>query len=128
MGFADKYNKQRSGYTYVYPEKDHAVYTNLKELMLSYGKDHLYTVYAFYIGTKGKYGPQASAAIGDITIVNLPGFMLEDIRQMIADDELTEAINAGEFGFKIIEKIRKSTKQKYYTVEWIDIPTAPLPF
>lgn len=125
--FANKYNKQHNGYSFVYPASGTAVYTNLLELSKTYEKDHVFGVRALYINTKGAYGAQPTAAIGDNVICNLPSHLVETVREMIADDELTEAINAGKFGFTIREYVRKGTAKKLFTVEWVDVDE-PLPF
>lgn len=122
--FAQKYNRNTAIYTYDYPEKEAAVYTNLKELQKTYPADKIYPVFALYISTKGQYGPTPSAAIGKNIICNLPGFMADQITEMRQDAELTDAINEGKFGFRIVEKKKRDGKP-YLLPEWLDIE---LPF
>ena len=54
-------------------------------------------------------------------IVNLPQHMTAKVQEMQEDEELTQAINQGLFGFKIYEYTRKGETRKLYSVEWIDI-------
>lgn len=126
MNFAAKYNKTATYYDYQYPES--AVYTNLQELAEN-AKDpqKVYTVHALYISNKGKYGPTPAAAIGQSIICNLPGWLTADIEKMRADEELTQAINAGRFGFRIGSFIRKGESVKRYRPVWVDIEP-DLPF
>lgn len=123
-GFASKYNRNTAIYAFDYPEKENVVYTNLKELEKTYPADKVYTVYALYISNRGQYGPTPSAAIGKNLICNLPGFMAEQIEEMRADQELTDHINEGTFGFRIVTKKKRDGKP-YLLPEWVDID---LPF
>lgn len=118
--FAAKYNRTASAYTFAYPEKEHVMYTSLKELQKTYPADKVYEVCAFYINKAGQYGPTPSAAIGKNIICNLPGFMTDQIEEMRNDAELTAAINEGRFGFRIVEK-RKRDGKLYLLPEWVDI-------
>lgn len=123
-GLASKYNRNTTVYTFDYPEKESIVYTNLKELEKTYGADKVYPVYALYINTKGQYGPTPAAAIGKNMICNLPGFMADQVTEMRADHELTDQINEGRFGFRIVSKKKRDGKP-YLLPEWVD---TELPF
>lgn len=121
--FANKYNKQHSSYNYTFPEVP--VYVKLSFLYKENGPDMIYPVHGLYINDKGQYGPQAVVATDAAMIVNLPSHMTETVQEMREDDELTAAINAGKFGFRIYEYTRKGEVRKLYSIEWADVD---LPF
>ncbi len=70
-----------------------------------------------YINTKSRYG-DAPVVVTDECVVNLPSFLLDTVKEMIADDELTTAINSGMFGFKIYEY--EGNNGYGLSVNWLD--------
>ena len=125
--FSNKYNHNGSYHFHAPKETD---YINLRDMFQRDGNE-IHTVKAFYINTKSKFGdaPVAVTITVDkdkqkIDLVNLPNFMLSTVKDMIQDDELTEAIDNGEFGFTIYEYEGKNGYG--FSAEWVDIE--PLPF
>ena len=117
--FASKYNKVSAAYSFQYPEVP--VYIKLSDLYKNFGPEKVYEVYALYINEKGQYGPQPAVATEGNMIVNLPSFLVDQVKEMRADTELTEAINGGRFGFRVREYTRRGETRKLYSVEWIDL-------
>ena len=126
--FASKYNHNGS---YKYHAPKETEYINLRDMFKRDGKEATHTVKALYINTKSKYGDAPVAVTitenkdkQQIDLVNLPSFMLSTVKDMIQDDELTEAIDNGEFGFTIYEYEGKNGYG--FSAEWVDV--TPLPF
>lgn len=126
--FASKYNHNGS---YKYHAPKEANYINLRDMFKRDGKEATHTVKALYINTKSKFGDAPVAVTiteekdnQQVDLVNLPSFMLSTVKDMIQDDELTEAIDNGEFGFTIYEYEGKNGYG--FSAEWVDVE--PLPF
>lgn len=116
MGLANKYNKVKR-FEFVTPKS--FKYESLKDLFNNNGSDYIYTVRAFYINNKSKYG-ESVVAVTDEQMVNLPKHLNDVVKQMILDEELVNAVNKGAFGFKIYPYESKDGKI-YYSVNWMDI-------
>lgn len=127
MGIANKYNNTRKQYRYEYPENP--VYIKLKDLPVGTNTEpeKIYPVKALYISSKGRFGDQPCLAMGSDTIVNLPSWMLDDVRQMMNDPEATQQINDGLLGFRIRIRAGKNGKKDYTALEWVDMEKT-LPF
>ena len=126
--FASKYNHKGS---YKYHAPKEADYINLRDMFKRDGKEATHTVKALYINTKSKFGDAPVAVTitenkdkQQVDLVNLPSFMLSTVKDMIQDDDLTEAIDNGEFGFTIYEYEGKNGYG--FSAEWVDVE--PLPF
>lgn len=117
--FANKYNKSAAHYTYIFP--DNPSYKKLEELYDRQNPDKVYPVYGLYINTKGSYGEQAIAATENAVIINLPMHLVDVVKQMREDAELTEAINADKFGLKITTYQKNGSRKTFYSVEWCDL-------
>lgn len=117
--FANKYNQKHSSYNYTFPEVP--VYVKPAFLYKENGPETIYMVRGLFINDKGNYGPQAVIATDDSMIVNLPQYMTAKVQEMQEDEELTQAINQGLFGFKVYEYTRKGETRKLYSVEWVDL-------
>ena len=111
--FADKYNRG-SKYTFKTP-KDFK-FESLSDLWNNNGADYAYTVKAFYINKKSKFGSQP-VVVTDSCIISLPKHLTEIVEEMIKDSELTEEINNGNFCF-VIEPYEKNDNV-YYSVRWL---------
>ena len=111
MSFANKHSKgskfnvNTEGYAY-------ARLTELEE-----GK--VYTVQSLFINTKGNYDPNPVAAVKDGLLVNLPAYLTEEVKGIIADDDDVADINAGKVGF-MLDKYEKEGKT-YTGIKWVDI-------
>ena len=124
MGIADRFNKGVNKFTY---QTDQTFeFYKLGDLLEENGGDEVYTLRGLWINTGGMYGDSPVAVIDD-RYVNLPNHMLETVKQMIADDDVVNAINCGLLGFKIYSysktlKINKKEVDKIcYSVNWVDI-------
>lgn len=116
---ANKYNKKAAHYTYNFPKEPY--YKKLEELYDPKNPEQVFMVYGLYINRSGKYGDQAIAATDADVIINLPNHLLEDVKLMREDDELTEAINHDKVGMKIRPYQVKGKRGTFYTVEWVDL-------
>lgn len=118
--FANKYNKSSAAhYTYIFP--DNPTYKKLEDLYDSKHADKVYPVYGLFINTKGAYGEQAIACTENSIIINLPSHLVDVVKKMREDSELTEAINDDRFGLKITTYQRNGQRRTFYSVEWVDI-------
>lgn len=59
-----------------------------------------YTIQALFINTKGKFGDQGVIYTED-KIVNLPKHLLELVKELRADNEVTQAINERQLAFEV---------------------------
>ena len=109
--FTDRYNK---GGHYEKSIPENAKYFKLKELDLK----KVYPVDALYINTKSKFGDAGVILSGD-KLVNLPQHLTPTIRDMKSDEELTDDINAGYFGFTVYQY--KGSNGTGFSVNWCDI-------
>ena len=117
MSFASKYSKASPVFNI---RLNKPAYTSLADLFAEYGKDHVFSIAAIYINTKGKYGPQAVIAINESTLVNLPSHLLEACEEMRKDPEAVDAINNGQAGFKVYQYNTKNGNSGF-SVDWVDI-------
>lgn len=112
MSLASKLNKG-SKFTYRMPEG--SPYYKLEDL----DPKQDYEVKGLWINEEGKFGPSATL-ICDGFGVNVPRHLLPVCREIMADSEIVDGINAGVFGFRIREAVNKAG-QKFLSVEWLDI-------
>ena len=124
MGFADRYNKGVNKFTY---QTDSTFeFFKLGDLLEENGKDEVYTLRGLWINTGGVYGDSPVAVIDD-RYINLPGHMLDTVKEMIADDEAVAAINDGKLGFKVYSyvktlKVNKNEVDKIcYSINFVDL-------
>lgn len=122
MGVVSKYNKvnpfsdiNTEGFNYV----------DLTDVKQQVG-DKPYTIQGLFINPKGKFGDEP-VAIGDHVLVNLPAYLADDVRDMLQDDEVINAIRAGKVGFTIGEYTNDFSKHKdgsitkFNSIHWIDL-------
>lgn len=74
------------------------------------------SVRGFFINSKSKYGEQA-VMITDNCYVNLPRHLINDIKCIIQNDELTKEINKGSIGAKRYSYIGNDGHE-YYSIRW----------
>lgn len=110
-----KYNKVTPKYDYQIPEG--STFATLKELYKVSPKA-THEIKGFYINTKSKYG-DSPVVITDTNLVNLPSHKLEQVKEMMLDEELTNGINAGLYGFTIYEYEKDNSK--HYSINWVEI-------
>lgn len=110
-----KYNKVTPKYEYVIPEGTQ--FATLKELYKVSPKA-THEIKGFYINNKSKYG-DSPVVITDTNLVNLPSHKLEQVKEMMLDEELTNGINVGLYGFTIYEY--EKDNNKHYSINWVEI-------
>ena len=109
--FTDRYNK--GGHYEKSAPKD-ATYYKLAQLQ----EKKVYPVDALYINTKSKFG-DAGVILSGESLINLPQHLTPTIKEMRADQELTEAINKGYFGFTVYRY--EGSNGTGFSVNWCDI-------
>lgn len=124
MKTLNKYNKG-SGFEYQIPEG--VEFKKLKDLYSKKDPDQTFPVYLLGVTKGGDYGPSAYAAT-DGCMISLPNHLVDTVRDMIADPEIKQLANAGELALKIVPYKRKDSKQTYFTVEWLQVDSADLPY
>ena len=123
MGIANKFNSSVNIFTFQTPKTQ--TFRKLADLYKENNKEQVYRVRAFYINTKSKYG-DSPVLVTDRFSVNLPNHMLNTVKEMINDVELTNAVNNCEVGFTIYEYQPKNYKGKAYSVKFLDIEPVEL--
>lgn len=117
MSFASKYQKRRFN-----ANTQGFEYHTLGELFKTEqanGVTVKYPIKAIYINTQSEYG-EAPVIATDVCYVNLPSHLTDVCKQMIADAETVDEINAGKAGFTIYAyEDRHGTER--YSVNWIDL-------
>ena len=89
-------NKYGSAFPeYNFPERERE-FAKLQELT----EGTRYTIQALFINTKGKFGDQGVIYTQD-KIVNLPKHLLELVKELRADNEVTQAINERQLAFEV---------------------------
>ena len=113
MSFASKLNKGGNVFYYRLPEG--AEYLKLKDL----DPTKIYEIKGFWINEKTEFGP-AATMICDGFGVNLPDHLLQTVRDILADPDQIEAVNAGTAGFRV-RQAENRKGQKFLSVEWMDL-------
>lgn len=122
MGVVSKYNKVNP---FSYINTDGFNYVELQDIKDTVG-DKPYKIEGLYINPKGKFGDEP-VAIGDHILINLPRYLVEDVRDMLQDDEVINAIKAGKVGITVGEYTNDYSKSKdgsvrtFFNVQWIDL-------
>lgn len=100
-------------------------YVSLKDLQEEVGKKP-YTIKGLFLNSKGKFGEEA-VAIGDHILINLPRYVVDNVKRMLEDSVVIDAIKQGRVGIKVHQYTNSFSKQKdgsikkFYSVEWIDL-------
>lgn len=121
MSIAAKYNKKRI--TWTVEAKEDADYYKLADLVKKDRRAGVYhTVRGLFANDKGYYGKHYVVVIdnGDI-LLDLPNHLTDVCDEMLTDDEVITAINAGLFGLKIYSYVSRKYNVKSYSIEWIDL-------
>ena len=118
MSFASRFNRvskfdvKTDGYEYM----------SLKDLQEKFPPETVFILSGLYINKKSMFGDAPLVTIRNPEcFVNLPSHLLGNIIDMIADDEVVEAIKAGRCGFTIYEYEDKKFKRLCYGVKWVDV-------
>ena len=109
--FTERYNK---GGNYEKSTPKGATYYKLSELQ----EKKVYPVNALYINTKSKFGDSGVILSGK-RLINLPQHLTPTIKEMRADQELTDDINKGYFGFTVYRY--EGSNGAGFSVNWCDI-------
>ena len=119
MGLMDKYNK--GGVTFEVDIKDFKFVT-LEDL---YKRDNGKTIFGIdglYINKKSSFGDHPVAIVAcEEMLVDLPSHLTEDVKEMLQDPEVVEAIKAGKVGFVIEQYEQKKYKKLCYGIHWEDL-------
>lgn len=119
MGIMSKYNK---GSVTFQVDITNFSFVTLESL---YARDNGKTVFSIdglYINKKSSFGDHPVAIVaGESILVDLPSYMTEDVREMLKDDEVVEAIKAGIVGFTVEQYEQKKFKKTCYGVRWQDL-------
>ena len=100
-------------------------YVSLKDLLDEQGEKP-YPIQGLFINSKGKFGDEA-VAIGDRILINLPHYVVDDVKEMLQDSVVIDAIKQGRVGIKThaytnaFSKQKDGTIKKFYNVEWVDL-------
>ena len=119
MSFANKHNK--GGVLFDIDIKDFT-FRSLKELFEIDESKVVYGVDGLYINTKSKFGEHPVAINTEFgLLIDLPTYMNEEVKSILADPEDVEAIKAGKVGFHIEEFIDKTFGKNCYGIKWEDL-------
>lgn len=122
MGLMSKFNNVNA---FIDIDTTNFNYVSLRDLQKEVGKKP-YTIEGLFVNGKGKFGDEA-VAIGDHILINLPHYVVEDVKQMLQDSVVIDAIKQGRVGIKVHEYTNSFSKQKdgsikkFYAVEWVDL-------
>lgn len=96
-------------------------YMKLEELYKEYGEEKEYPIRALYVN-ETKYG-ESAVATTDGFFINLPSHTVNDVKEIIADDELVQMINDGRVSISIYEYYSSKYNGTFYGIKWIeDVP------
>lgn len=116
VSFASRYNRGRK---FDFDPKG-LPYKTLKDLYAGDGGDKVYTLRALYINTKSKYDPNPVAGI-DGALIDLPAYMTDTVREILADKDAIEFINDSGVGFNVREYSNDKHNTICYTIDFVDL-------
>ncbi|AAO83878.1 hypothetical protein phiP68_04 [Staphylococcus phage P68] len=93
-------------------EEKEREFIKLSELVEKYGMKKEYIVRALFTNKESKFGEQGVIVTDDYN-VNLPNHLTELIKEMRADEDVVDIINAGEVQFTIYEYENKKGQKGY---------------
>ena len=115
MSFSNKHNKG-SKFTF---DTSNLPYMERRLAFEQYG-DNAVKVTAIYINTKSKFGDAPTVAT-EKELINLPAYMLNECKEIIADQDDVDAINAGKIGIVFEEYEDKNFHKKCIGARWVDL-------
>lgn len=119
MGLMDKYNK--GGVTFDV-DISNFTFVDLGTLFKKFPSGKIYRIDGLYINKKSSFGDHPVAIIAkDEMLVDLPAHLIEEVKEILQDPEVVEAINSGKVGFTIHEYEQKKYKKICYGIHWEDI-------
>lgn len=116
-----KFNKAVA--TYNYELDDTYTFISLEELFSIAPNYAAFRIMGFYISRAGKFGDAPVAVIKNY-LVNLPTHLLEQVKEIMATEEITDLINAGKCAFSIYEYYSKKFDVQCYSVIFLDVDDA----
>ena len=119
MSFASRHNK---GVRVFDIDLEGFEFINLETLYKDNKPDTVYTMDGVYINSKSEYGDHPVAIVAERSLlVDLPGHMTEDIREILRSDAEVEEIKAGNAKFVVESYKNKKYKNKIcYGIKWVD--------
>ena len=115
MSFANKHNKG-SKFNF---DTSNLPYMERRLAFEQYG-DNAVKVTAIYINKKSKFG-DAPVVATETELINLPTYMLDECKEIIADQDDVDAINAGKVGIVFEEFEDKTFHKKCIGARWVDL-------
>lgn len=122
MGLMSKFNNVNA---FIDIDTTDFSYVSLKDVLNEVGNKP-YAIKGLFVNGKGKFGDEA-VAIGDHVLINLPHYVVDDVKKMLDDSVVIDAIKQGRVGIKVhkytnsFSKQKDGTIKKFYSVEWIDL-------
>lgn len=110
-----KHNRGTNQYTHELAED--AGYKKLTDLEI--GKT--YPIYGLFINKKSKYGDHP-VAVGYKFYYDLPKHAVEQVKEVMQDEEATEAINNGHVGIVPTTYHDKERNKDFVGFDFVDIP------
>lgn len=101
-------------------------YRKLEELYKEYGADVEYPVRALYVN-KTKFG-ESAVAVTDGYFINLPSHVVDDVKEITADEELVQMINDGLVSITIYEYYSHKYNDTFYGIRWVEKKPDNVPF
>ena len=124
MGIANKYNKSANRFDYQIPEGSEPVFVKTSELFETIPQNEKgIVIRSMYINNKGKYGAHGVIIASDPAIlIDCPNHMTDTIKDMMADDEVVKAVNAGKLAVKAYKYETKNAASGFaYGLEFLDL-------
>ena len=132
MGIASKYNKAGNRFNYQIPENSDHVFIKCSELFETIPQNAAgIVVRSMYINSKGKYGDHGVIITSEPNLlIDCPNHMTDTIREMLKDDDVVEAVNAGLLGVRAYKyETKNAASGVAYGLEFIDFePKEKVPF
>ena len=119
MGLMDRYNK--GGVTFDI-DITNFTFVDLKSLFKKSPEGEVFKIDGLYINKKSSFGDHPVAILAqEELLADLPAHLVEDVKAMLQDSEVVNAIKDGKVGFTIHEYDQKQYRKKCYGIHWEDI-------
>ena len=114
MGLMNKFNKGSIEWGV---STEGLAYKKLSEL----DKENTYKIFGVFLNTKGNFGSHP-VAICDGFLADIPAHQTENVQEMLADQEVIDAIKAGKVGFNVKPyNAANFGNKECFSVTWVDI-------
>ena len=101
------------------PSKDFEFKT-LEELFKDGADKKVHTVKGMVINTKSKFG-DSPIVVGEESFINLPNHLLDVVKEIRQDKEITDKINNNKIGFTIYSYVQEKFNRTCYSINWVEI-------